>query len=327
MSLPLDEMVDSIVRRWRQRGFPYFDLTLDERLEKFDAFLSYPRSDIITNGMVKQTMHALSIAWHYHPHHWEVKVGSMHTPLDVWRDDAMFEKAVSRRIKRGGYYFIDDEGADLTAASMRKALGTFSGVQRVSNFRPTAAAAIYDRFADGAVWDMSCGFGGRLLGGIASPRVSHYYGCEPATLTMRGLREMSGDFAHLTGTEVTLVQCGSEDYAPPQPVSLCFTSPPYFDTEVYSHEATQSWKRFQTVAAWNDGFLRKTISNCRSSLSAGGYLVLNVANVKSHPSLESDTVRIAEEEGFVLSDTLRLALSSIRNGGFKYEPVFVFQRR
>lgn len=55
-------------------------------------------------------------------------------------------------------------------------------------------------------------------------------------------------------------------------------------------------------------------------------LALNVANVKSHPTLESDTVYLAYEEGFEYIETLQLSLSAIVNGAFKYEPVFVFRK-
>ena len=42
--------------------------------------------------------------------------------------------------------------------------------------------------------------------------------------------------------------------------------------------------------------------------------------------LEDTTVWIAEQEGFVLEDVYRLALSKIRGNGFKYEPIFVFRK-
>ena len=51
---------------------------------------------------------------------------------------------------------------------------------------------------------------------------------------------------------------------------------------------------------------------------------MNVANVKSHPTLEADTVELATLQGFTYVRTLALTLSSITKGGFKYEPVFVF---
>jgi hypothetical protein len=55
-------------------------------------------------------------------------------------------------------------------------------------------------------------------------------------------------------------------------------------------------------------------------------MILNVANVKSHMTLEDDTVKIAKLQGFIHVKTLQLTLSSITKGGFKYEPVFVFTK-
>jgi hypothetical protein len=323
-----DDIVESIAMKWRQRGFPHYALTMNERMHDYEVFSKYDRSKMISNGIIKQTLHALGLVWHYFPHHWDVRVGSMRNAWDVWNDEELFAKAISSRIKWGGYTIDENGNADLTESNMRKALRTYSGVQRVSNFRPSAAAAIYDKYADGVVWDMSCGYGGRLLGAIASPNVSHYIGTEPATLTMEGLVSLAEDFAGQTKTLVSLVNSGSEDYVPtPQSVSLCFTSPPYFNTEIYSDEKTQSWKRYPTKETWNEYFLRKTLSNCYSCLKHDGNLVVNVANVKTHKTLEKDTVQIAEEEGFALSETLQLAMSSISKGGFKYEPVFVFKKK
>jgi hypothetical protein len=55
-------------------------------------------------------------------------------------------------------------------------------------------------------------------------------------------------------------------------------------------------------------------------------MILNVADVKSHKNLVTDTKRIALEEGFVWVEELKLSLSSITKGGYKYEPVLVFKK-
>ena len=54
-------------------------------------------------------------------------------------------------------------------------------------------------------------------------------------------------------------------------------------------------------------------------------MVLNVANIKSHKTIENDTVQIAKEEKFEHTDTYKLQLSS-QESGAKYEPVFIFQK-
>ena len=40
-------------------------------------------------------------------------------------------------------------------------------------------------------------------------------------------------------------------------LDLCFTSPPYFDTEKYSDEDTQSYKKFPTEDGWVNGFFEE----------------------------------------------------------------------
>ena len=64
--------------------------------------------------------------------------------------------------------------------------------------------------------------------------------------------------------------------------------------------------------------------NCKSCLKKDGKMLINIANVKTFKNLEEETVRISIELGFKLETILKLRLSSLFNGGFKYEPVFVF---
>ena len=320
-----EKTVTLIMQKWKNRGFPHYNLTKEQQLKEIENFKKYDRNALIVNKKIKQTLHALGLAWHYFPHHWEVKTGNMKTPMDVWNDEILLRKAIHSRLKWGGYQEIDGE-PDLSEAYMRKALRTYSGVQRVSNFRPSAAAAIYDKYADnGIVWDMSCGYGGRLLGAIVSNKVKKYIGTDPAIKTFAGLMQMKKDWGN--NKQINLYNQGSETFIPTETVDLCFTSPPYFNTEKYADEETQSYKKYSNVETWNEGFLRTTIINTRKTLKPSGTLILNVANVKSHPELEFDTVKIAQEEGFKLVDTLQLSLSSISKGGYKYEPVFVFIKK
>jgi len=134
------------------------------------------------------------------------------------------------------------------------------------------------------------------------------------------------DFFYLNKS-VELHKLGSEVFRPDkESLDLCFTSPPYFDTEKYSDEETQSYVKFPEWWLWASGFLRKTIQNCQYGLKQNRYMLINIANVSSFNNLEEATVTIAEQEGFVHEDTYRLALSKIRGNGFKYEPIFVFKK-
>lgn len=235
-----DIVIDTIFRQWRLGGFPDYELTLAERRKEWDLLVNYDRSELIdSEGNIKQTMHALGLAWHYFPHHWGISVNNKPTVLDIWQSDELFKKAIARRLNRGGLAWTDDGQPAMSIAIIRKALMACSSAQRVSNFRPTASASIYDRYCEGGtVWDMSCGFGGRLIGAFASEKVKRYIGCEPSTKTYRGLLRLASDLSNFSGnsTEYAIVQVGSENYSPQsESVDFAFTSPPYFNTEMYSH--------------------------------------------------------------------------------------------
>ena len=309
----------------RMRGMPFYTHSDIEKKEVFEKIRIAANRKLLIGDEIIQDLIGISLAWCYFPHHWGVRVGKMRTPLEVFNNDALMIKALLSRIKWGGYTNVKSCGF-ITDAQVRKAIRTASGAQAVSNFRPVAAAGIYKKFGGGVVWDMSSGFGGRLIGALASGVVTKYIGTDPSTLTFNGLMNIAKDFSN-NNMLVELHKIGSECFVPAEPIDICFTSPPYFNTEMYSNEETQSCNKFLSSDDWDDGFLRKTIENCFSCIKSDGVLILNIANVKAHKKLEENTLTIANEVGFILDHTLRLRLSSMNNGGFKHEPVFIFKKR
>src|SRR5271169_4839608 len=173
---------------YRREGFPVYSLKRDEKRQALLDLLVADHAGIIdAKGRIKQTMHGLALAWHYQPLAWTVRCGNRKTPVDLFGDDLLFLRAIERRTKLGNAF--SDSG-------LRKILRSFSSTQSVSNFRPTAAAAIYHRLLPekgGVVFDMSAGFGGRLLGALACDSVDRYIGTDPSTYAMDGVREMAGE--------------------------------------------------------------------------------------------------------------------------------------
>ncbi len=217
-----------------------------------------------------------------------------------------------------------------------------TGAQGVSNFRPTTAAALYHRHlptTGGVVWDMSAGFGGRLLGPLACPRVSKYVGTDPSSLTYDGLMEMKNELLHLLNVmgypapTVELHRLGSEDFKPEAgSLDLCASSPPYSSHERYSDEESQSYIRFPTNELWLNGYMRMTLENCRLGLKPDGRLVMNLADTETYPPLTNDFLALARNTGFTLVETLQLALSKMvgtdkPSASHKYEPIYVFTKR
>lgn len=313
-----DEMVSfkkSVFDYYRINGFPYFKTDMDYRDNEYNKIFKYDYLNVIDteNKVIKQTMHSLALAWSYMPHSWDVVCNDKMTPIEAFNSDEIFKRVIEKRVRFGDN--VSDNG-------IRKMLKMFTGVQSVSNFRPTAASAIYSLFCDKGdlVWDMSSGYGGRLLG---ADRVGvKYIGTDPASKTVEGLNSMIRDYA----IDADIFQIGSEDFVPDKDsLDFCFTSPPYFDTEKYSDEETQSYIGYNTHDKWINGFLKKTFENCYHGLKSGKYMAINIANVKSFKTLESETIRVAEEVGFVHTDTWKYTLSAMKSG-FKYEPIFIFKK-
>ena len=323
-----EELVEEAFLKYRAKGFPHYFLTPEEKFKNLTQLRHYSHSNLIVDGNILQKMHGLSLAWSYFPHSWSVQCGSMKTPLDVFNSDKDFRGAIAKHVMYRSEIITD--------AAIRRAVRSYSGAQGVSNFRPTAAAAIYHAFlptTGGSVWDMSSGFGGRLLGAIACDHVSRYVGTDPCTQTMTGLRTMARELGR-DGLEIELQEIGSENFLPDcNEFDLCFSSPPYFDTEKYSNESTQSYLTFRNKEAWLCGFLGTTLDNCWCGLKPNGRLIINLANVTSYPTLEEDFVRMACSRGWRLERKLRYSLSRMmgtrrpEGDRFKYEPVFVFEKK
>ena len=329
-NIDIEYGIEVIFKYYRKFGFPHYKIREEEKHEHMRKLKKFDINTIFVENHIVQTMHCLRLAWTYFPHFWEIRCGNAkQSPMEIFHDDKKFKSTIRKCWNWSKKHFKGEEDIEknkFRENRLRQSLKIYTGTQSVSNFRPTAAKLIYEKFGGEVVWDMSCGWGGRLLGFLASPNTKHYIGTEPSSKTYDGLLEMKKDFSYLN-KEVDIYKLGSEDYIPEkESLDLCFTSPPYFDTEKYSDEDTQSFKKFPTEDGWVNGFLKKTIENCYYGLKKNSYMLINIANTPKYKFIEEETVNISKELGFIQEDTLQLTLSSVMGAGYKYEPIFVFRK-
>lgn len=323
----------AIFDHYRATGYPQYILTDDEKLNELQKLAKFDHSTLIKGDTITQSMHALGLAWSYHPHHIGVECNGLRTVEATWNDDALLKKVIDKRLKYGTY---------VSHSGIRKSVRSYTGTQAVSNFRPTAAAAIYHKYLpeNGVTWDMSMGWGGRLLGAFACHKVKTYIGCDPATQTFAGLTDMEADIKRLLperNLQTQLYMLGSETadmrvVLPESGVDLCWSSPAYFSCEKYCNEDTQSYIKFPTPRAWLIDFIGATLDNCAYALKPGGVLAINIADVDTYKGLEDQFLHFAQEKGWKLTETLSLALSRMmgtrkkQTGTHKYEPIYVFRK-
>lgn len=324
-----EEWVDLCFRYWRARGFPYYRLRDWEMLREYGRIASARKEDMLLGEEIQMSMSGIRLANHFHPQMWGVPVRDAHSPLERFNDD---EKL--RRIIRKALTIWPDRYA-VNESNLRRMLTTFSNTAGVSNFRPTAAKAIFEQYSrDGdSVLDFSAGYGGRLLGCLPLDR--HYLGLDPCRWQVTGLRNTIRKLETLVPirARASIARACAEDLLPSMEsgsVDLVFSSPPYFDRERYSSEPSQSYVRYPTYEEWLRDFLQPVLRECRRVLVPGGHLLINVADVNGY-KLTDDTLRLASQY-FTHARTLRLRLGHKpylrqRTGEvFKYEPVFVLRK-
>lgn len=233
------------------------------------------------------------------------------TAFEAWHDEKELRRAVVFQVKAGD---------PVRPSRVLKAITM--NCRTPSVFRPTVARFIYETFCKPGdrVWDPCAGYGGRLMGAAAAG--VHYVGTDVEPETVKGNRALADALGYTC--EVHCVP--AQDFDPP-PVSLVFTSPPYFDQEQYQG-GQQSWKDFGELGAWVEGFLRPLLRTSHRVLLDGGHLVLNIADVRDRKGevfpLVAKAVEVAEEEGFVLDAQWEMKLPNLNRK--KTEPLLIFKK-
>jgi len=333
-----DAALSALLQEWPEEELPIIDLGFND--DELDALLVLPDeagelvggADVFTEDEVK------AAAWAFFRDHgvqhrelaaFEVmsqinalarNVGNASSFVAVadWKQAHRYDAEVEGKIKLASGLEKRDvvekavgisigDGVKVTRWGAQSRAGMIKNVQVAKNFWPAVARDIYRRFGGGRVLDTSTGYGGRLVGALASGCVSHYVGIDPNAETCEGnaelLRELGKEsFATIINAPAEIVNASAVGV-----VDMAFTSPPYFTKEHYSDEETQSWKRYgESFEAWCNGFLQPMMALTFECLKSGGTAVVNVEDVtiksKTHPLVEA-TEEAGTRAGFELLES------------------------
>jgi hypothetical protein len=322
-------VIELAFQYWRRRGFPYSSLNDSDMVHAYSRLEASRREQVIHAREIRSSMLGVGLANCFHPQMWTVKIKGSRAPFDCFTNDAALKNLICKALN------VWQDRSAVNASNLRRMLATFSHTSRVSNFRPTAAKAIYESYSrDGdIVVDFSAGYGGRMLGCFPLDRL--YVGIDPCLDQIKGLRNMKAKLGTLVKLKARtrLHRACAENFLSTiqtNSVALVFSSPPYFDLERYSNEKSQSYIKFPAYEQWLTEFLGKIFCESRRILKRGGYMVVNVADVNGY-ELTADALGLATKY-FKLVDTLKLRLSHLPYQrehpmkAYKHEPVFVFRK-
>ena len=228
------------------------------------------------------------------------------------------------------------------------------------NFPPLTSRYIYETFLGPidqdkfVVYDPCSGWGGRLLGALSSNLKIHYVGTDVNSNNF-GCYESLGEFYNKNcdgKNTYEIFRSGSEVINKVQEfkryknkLDLCFTSPPYFNKEIYSNDVEQAINSYPQYNQWKDQYLKSTMKICYDYLKPNRKLLLNISDIKVSNQvvpLEQDTISLAYDLGFeyigkigmVMSRMIGLQPKDLKNSWFdettmtdyKVEPILIFKK-
>lgn len=222
------------------------------------------------------------------------------TPMQILQSDEDVQKALEY-IKTKPKFYVGTETSNLK--SYLRNNGTVC--QKVANFPIKEVTEIYNKYSKfgDTIYDPCCGFGSRMSACLLNGR--DYVGTDPNQSLMDKLRECEKFYRDnnlINGNKCRLIGYGSELHIRDLDgmVDLIFTSPPYFDLELYGDDEGQSTVKFPTYPEWLEGYVKPTIDNCMKYLKTDGIIAINIKNMTSGKKhkLFDDWSRIIEETGW-----------------------------
>lgn len=226
-------------------------------------------------------------------------------------------------------------------------MGGGKATRSVTQFKVGAMDQILTKYCpNGNMADPSCGWGIRCLGAIKN-RVN-YWGTDPNVPLVERINEMVSDIDTFCPSRmrfgknkstVKIWTTGSEIFHPSieGKMGLTFTSPPYFDLEIYSDLPGQSFSKGMNYAAWVNSFVKPTIANCIRYVIPGGYVAFNIKDMHNGAPMETTFRYLMEGVGLKFVENLifyngtRPILNRDKNGVLQKkknqnENMFVYQK-
>lgn len=249
--------------------------------KEWDNLLKFSTTGNTSSSSVRT---GIKLCEHFFPNFFDIQNKNGVSFSSLWSQPAVIEKVLRWNRKSHSTPYLSE---------LKRGIYFTQGLTKNTMFRPHLAKMICDMSDTDTVLDPCCGWGGRLLGSVASGK--HYVGFDPNPTTFNNLNRL----VNFLGIEdkVTLFNDGAENmnnYDFPE-VGIVLTSPPYFNLEIYDRGKQQSENQHTTYENWKEMWLKKVISLSLDRLN--GYSCWNVHNIGKMKMIE-DVREIHKEFGY-----------------------------
>ena len=246
-------------------------------------------------------------------HHWAARMAcdslTSPSPIRSWYQDK------HRKTLENSKFF---ESSPKTALALRKYIA--------SQFRPTAAAAVYKMFNAKSIYDPCGGWGDRMVAAIAHNIDYHCNDTNP--LAIAGYASMQ--YMYQPTSKLSFEYALAEENKPSIDYDLVFTSPPYWKAEKYQGEQS-SHLQYRKFDDWLKNFLLKMIDNAWSGLKIDGHMVINVSDIYANHTYNKIVQPVLDllsaENPYVMGYRMAKRVGSKScNVGIFCEPVIVVKK-
>jgi tRNA1(Val) A37 N6-methylase TrmN6 len=144
-----------------------------------------------------------------------------------------------------------------------------------NNFRISVSLTVLEFFGAKRWLDISAGWGDRLIAAIGA-NLERYVGVDPNDCLQEYYKEIIDTVADTDKrNRFTILQGGFEKIElPNEKFDIVFSSPPFFDLEVYSTSRDDSLLNYSTKKQWYHNFLIPSLDKAIYHLDKNGWLVL-----------------------------------------------------
>ena len=276
-----EEIQQDIVSGWK---------TYKDVKEYIENIIDLPTAKYQFNRLCQGYDDGYNISLLFNPHRLETDTIKSQNILYGINNDEKYRKEYAR-------YIVNVINKVVPKNQYYKYIGLGNaGYQYVNEFPPYLARDIYLKYCkDGdRILNPCAGWGGRIIG-LASCRFNsiEYVETDPQTETYKGLCKIKeflklGDNYKQYNLPFEKLKL-NENY-----FDFVFTSPPYFNTEKYSEEETQSYKNKENYEDWKQSFLYVMLDKIYFSMKKGATCLLNVGKVR-YP-IDTDVIDYMKEK-------------------------------
>lgn len=311
-----EEIQASIVKNWKETTLQEFvGYAMDEATAMYQF-----------NRLCLGKRDGYNISLLFNPHRLEVATKNNGKSIfEGFNSDQKYREQFAR-------FLVDVQGKCVTENQYYRFIGIgTAGYQYVNEFQPYVAREIYSRYcSDGSkILNPCAGWGGRLLG-LASLQLKdiEYVETDPSQKTYEGLLKMK-QWLNLDSDQYKTFNEPFENLKLKENYfDFVFTSPPYFDTEIYADEETQAYKTADSYKNWKTAWYFPMIDKILSVMKVGATCILNVGNAR-YP-MEKDAKEYLREkydiDCFTMDDKFIGGSGIGDRAGENGEPFLVFEK-